>query len=70
MNSDYLKAISDCEQAGANLAPFAQMLAVYHRSLCESGFMRDEALLLVKDLQATIFSKAFNIGPQTESDDS
>lgn len=68
MSNDYFKAISDMEQAGANLAPFADMLAVYHRSLCEAGFMRDEALSLVKDLQAIVFSKAFNLGPQKDED--
>jgi hypothetical protein len=48
LENEHLKAISAFEQAGANLTPFASMLATYHTSLCQAGFQRQEALELVK----------------------
>lgn len=69
MDKDYIKAIAAYEQAGANLANFATMLFTYHKALCDSGFQRDEALVLVKELQAILFGQAFNFGPQQQTDD-
>ena len=69
MDKDYAKAISNFEQAGAHLGNFATLLFTYHKSLCESGFQRDEALELVMGLQTTLFAQAFNLGPQQPSED-
>lgn len=64
MNPEYAKMVSDFDQAGANLGHFAQMLGAYHGHLCTSGFQRDEALILVKELQMILFSHAFNFAPK------
>lgn len=69
MDKDYMKAVSNFEQAGAHLGQFAALLATYHKSLCEAGFQRDEALELVRELQTTLFAQAFNFGPQASHDD-
>jgi hypothetical protein len=69
MDKDYMKQISAYEQAGANLGNFAGMLHTYHKSLCEAGFQRDEALVLVKELQSILFGQAFNFGPQQSDED-
>jgi len=69
MDKDYAKAVSNFEQAGAHLGNFATLLFTYHKSLCESGFQRDEALELVRELQTTLFAQAFNFGPQPSQDD-
>lgn len=69
MDKDYAKAISTFEQAGAHLGQFAGMLQAYHKSLCESGFQRSEALELVRELQTTLFAQAFNFGPNHLNDD-
>jgi hypothetical protein len=62
MNNDHLKTIAMFEQAGAFLNVFATFLYSYHNSLCEAGFQRSEALVLVKKLQTTMFTEAFNSG--------
>ena len=41
-NSDFFKRISDFEQAAANIGQLANFLGSYHKSLCESGFNREE----------------------------
>lgn len=69
MDKDYIRAVSNFDQAGAHLGNFAMLLSTYHKALCEAGFMRDEALELVKDMQKTLFDQAFNTGPQSQSDD-
>jgi hypothetical protein len=69
MDQDYAKAISAFEQAGAHLGQFAAMLQTYHKSLCEAGFQRTEALELVRELQTTLFAAAFNFGPTASQDD-
>lgn len=58
-----IQQVAAFEQAGAHLGNFAGVLATYHQSLCSAGFQRDEALVLTKDLQAILFSQAFNFGP-------
>ncbi len=60
-NSDFFKNISDMEQAAANLGQFANFLSTYHKSLCDSGFQRSEALNLVKDFQKVLFKRCFEI---------
>ena len=62
MKDEHLKAIAMFEQAGAFLNIFATFLYSYHNSLCEAGFQRSEALVLVTKLQDRIFSDAFNQG--------
>lgn len=69
MDKDYVKAVSAFEQAGAHLSNFASMLFTYHKSLCESGFQRDESLELVRELQTTLFAQAFNFGPSEDQDE-
>lgn len=69
MDKEYAKAVSNFEQAGAHLGNFATLLFTYHKSLCDSGFKRDEALELVRELQTTLFAQAFNFGPQQKQDD-
>ncbi len=62
MKDDHLKAIAMFEQAGAFLNIFATFLYSYHNSLCEAGFQRSEALVLVTKLQEKMFTDAFNQG--------
>ena len=62
MKDDHLKAIAMFEQAGAFLNIFATFLYSYHNSLCEAGFQRSEALVLVTKLQDKMFTDAFNQG--------
>lgn len=69
MDKDYIRAVSNFDQAGAHLGNFATLLATYHKALCEAGFQRDEALELVKVMQQTLFDQAFNMGSQSSSDD-
>jgi len=69
MDKNYAKAVSNFEQAGAHLGNFATLLHTYHKSLCEAGFQRDEALELVRELQSTLFTQAFNFGPQQNEDE-
>ena len=69
MDKNYAKAVSNFEQAGAHLGNFATLLCTYHKSLCEAGFQRDEALELVRELQSTLFTQAFNFGPQASNDE-
>lgn len=69
MDKDYIKSVSNLEQAGAHFAQFAIMLHSYHKSLCDAGFQRDEALELVRELQTTMFAEAFNFGPTNQDDD-
>jgi hypothetical protein len=69
MDKDYIKAISSFEQASAHLSQFAGMLSSYHKSLCSSGFQRDEALELVRELQTILFNQAFNFGSNIEEDE-
>lgn len=69
MDKDYIRAVSNFDQAGAHLGNFAMLLSTYHKALCEAGFQRDEALQLVKEMQKTLFDQAFNMGPQNSSDD-
>lgn len=69
MDKNYAKAVSNFEQAGAHLGNFATLLQTYHKSLCEAGFQRDEALELVRELQSTLFTQAFNFGPQASNDE-
>jgi len=66
MDKDYAKAVSSFEQAGAHLGNFASLLFTYHESLCKAGFQRDEALELVRELQATLFAQAFNSGSKKD----
>ena len=54
------------EQAGAFLNIFATFLYSYHNSLCEAGFQRSEALVLVTKLQDRIFTDAFNQGGKSK----
>lgn len=58
---DFFKRISDFEQAAANFSQFAVFLGAYHKSLCESGFTREESVDLVKQLQTILFKKCFDI---------
>ena len=69
MDKDYLKAISSFEQAGAHLGNFASLLFTYHKSLCDAGFQRDEALQLVKQLQTILFHQAFNSATKNQDED-
>jgi hypothetical protein len=43
------------------LKPFANLIGVYFKNLVESGFTRQEALVLVESYQAMIFNKSFEI---------
>lgn len=63
MDKDQARSISAFEQAGAHLGNFAGLLFAYHKSLCDAGFQRDEAISLVRELQKTLFEQAFNFGP-------
>lgn len=64
-----MKMISAFEQSAGFLGEFATMLAAYHCQLCEKGFQRPEALVLVKELQGILFSQAFNLTtPQDEEE--
>jgi hypothetical protein len=69
MDKNYARAVSNFEQAGAHLGNFAVLLHTYHKSLCEAGFQRDEALELVRELQSTLFSQAFNLGTPPDDDE-
>lgn len=69
MKDEHLKAIAMFEQAGTFLNIFATFLYSYHNSLCESGFNRREALVLVKKLQDKMFSDAFGGGGKKNMDD-
>ncbi len=66
-NSDFFKRISDFEQAAANIGQLANFLGSYHKSLCESGFNREESIQLVKQFQTTLFKKCFDIKPPEEN---
>lgn len=61
--------ISAFEQSAGFLGEFATMLAAYHLQLCEKGFQRPEALVLVKELQAILFSQAFNLTAPQDDDE-
>jgi hypothetical protein len=67
-DKDYIKTLSALEQAGAHMGPFAAFMHTYHNSLCEAGFTRDEALVLVRDLQTTLFVQGFNLGKRSEEE--
>ena len=69
MNNDHMKAISMFEQASAFLNSFATFLSSYHTSLCQAGFNRKEALILVKKLQDRMFTDAFNNGTKKSDED-
>lgn len=69
MKDEHIKAIAMFEQAGAFLNIFATFLYSYHNSLCEAGFNRREALVLVKKLQDKMFSDAFGGGSKKNIDD-
>lgn len=69
MDKEYMRSVSDLDQAGAHLGQFATMLYTYHHSLTESGFQRTEALELVRELQTLLFQQAFNFGPNSKSDE-
>lgn len=69
MDKDYMRSVSDLDQAGAHLSQFATMLFTYHHALTESGFQRSEALELVRELQNVLFAQAFNLGPNTNQSD-
>jgi len=58
-DDDFLKRISDFDQAAANFGQLATFIGSYHRNLCESGFTREESLELVKNMQKTLFDKCF-----------
>ena len=62
MKDEHLRAMAMFEQAGAFLNIFATFLYSYHNSLCEAGFQRSEALVLVSKMQDKMFSDAFNQG--------
>ena len=69
MSKEYSKMISDFDQTSASLGLFAGLLAVYHSNLCEKGFLRPEALVLVKELQSILFAQAFNMPPEKTDED-
>lgn len=69
MDKDYLRSVSNFEQAGAHLGNFAGLLCTYHKSLCDAGFLRNEALELVKQLQTILFNQAMNLGKSEEDED-
>ena len=71
MNDKHLKMLAAFEQAGAFLNLFATFLFSYHKSLCDAGFQRAEALVLVKKMQTIMFDNAFTgMKPGSEDDDS
>jgi hypothetical protein len=61
MDKEHIKMISAFEQSAGFLGEFATMLAAYHIQLCDKGFQRPEALILVKELQSILFAQAFNL---------
>lgn len=69
MDKDYIRSVSDLDQAAAHLSQFASMLYTYHHALTESGFQRTEALELVRELQNLLFAQAFNLGPERRESD-
>jgi len=60
MNDKHLRVLAAFEQASAFLNIFATFLSSYHKSLCEAGFKRSEALVLVEKVQHAMFDQAFN----------
>ncbi len=68
MDKEHLKMISAFEQGAGFLGEFASLLAAYHSQLCDKGFQRPEALVLVKELQSILFSQSFNLTPPTDED--
>ena len=69
MNDKHIRTIAAFEQVGAFLNIFANFLYSYHKDLVNSGFQRDEALKLVRELQATIFKESFNSSTSSENND-
>lgn len=69
MDKDHIKLIASFEQTGAHLAEFAVLLQAYHKSLCNSGFQRDEALSLVKEFQNILFNQSFKLNNNSEENE-
>jgi hypothetical protein len=66
MQDKHLRTLAAFEQVGAFLNIFATFLYSYHKDLVVAGFQRDEALVLVKQIQSVIFKEAFNSSPSAE----
>jgi hypothetical protein len=69
-----MRLIQQFEQAGKSIEPFANFVGVYFKNLINSGFNRDEALMLVKEFQFMIWSTAMSQasnqgGENTDSED-
>jgi hypothetical protein len=69
MKDKHIRTIAAFEQVGAFLNIFANFLYSYHKDLVKAGFQRDEALKLVRELQATIFKESFNSSASPENND-
>jgi hypothetical protein len=67
MDDDYIWNIHNFDQASANLKPVATLLSIYHKSLCEAGFDRQEAISLVKQFQFLLLKKAFDQTPPEQN---
>jgi hypothetical protein len=68
MNDKHMRTLAAFEQVGAFLNIFANFLYSYHKDLVHAGFQRDEALKLVRQLQATIFKESFNNSTTNDPD--
>ena len=69
MDKNYIRMIQGFEQASAMLKRFANLIGVYFKNLVESGFTRQEALVLVESYQAMIFNKSFEINDVENRDE-
>ena len=69
MNDKHMRTVSAFEQASAFLGIYAQFLFAYHRDLCNAGFQREEALLLVKEIPQMMFVEALKFNGAIEDED-
>lgn len=67
MDDEHLWNIHNFDQISSNLKPVATLLAVYHKSLCEAGFERREAISLVKQFQLIMLKRAFDQAPPSQN---
>lgn len=68
MDKQYIKMISAFEQAGACLGQFASVMWQYYSHLCDQGFTKPEALVLVRAYQNTIIKQSLMRPPEPEQE--
>jgi hypothetical protein len=57
---EFLKFVSNMEQASAVLAEFSRLIASYHTTLISAGVEPKEAVVLSKSFQSELVKKIFD----------